>query len=225
MESHPNGIQPTNFQEYPGKLDHTTCVVIQAGQSDLSDEIKNMEKLVIKLRNPMYGFKANIKEGDLDTSFIGSDLIQWIKNNYKDTIESLTIIDDEKALSISQQLLNLSHILPIGPRDYNIEEFNLDTRYCFKTFDPIMTEFDWISIQRASQIKHFQKGQTIVHENQEQTKIYQIISGRCLISKTNSENIKSLDLHSLDKKVKPRARTIVNEKKTKKNNRDKRPVC
>jgi len=179
--------------------------VIQAGQSQINKDINEIEKFIIKLRNPLYGIKVN-KEGERDTSFKGLELNQWIKDNYKPSQENITIqLSDYKAQALSQQLLNLSHIIPLGVQGYKMEEFNLDTLYCFKTFDPIMSETDWLAIQGAAQIRYYQKREPVVLEDELQGSIYQIISGRCVVTKKNTENIDSLDL---DTPRKIRARSV-----------------
>jgi len=33
MQNHPNDKQPRNIAQYPGKMDHTTCVTIRVGES------------------------------------------------------------------------------------------------------------------------------------------------------------------------------------------------
>jgi len=185
METHPNQSQPTNYKDFPGKMDHTTCIVVQAGVTSLNNELNEIEKFVMKLRNPLYGIKVNVKEGDHDATFKGSELIQWIKDNYKNTQDNTIRFNmtDEKAISLSQQVLTLSHINPLGIDDYKMEEFDLDVLYCFKTFDPIMTESDWISLQGASMVRYYNKGETIVLEDHDQNSIYQVISGRCIVIK------------------------------------------
>jgi len=218
MEENPNLAQPTNYREYPGKLDHTTCVVIQATYTDLKEDLNEMEKFVIKLRNPIFGIKTTNKinlDSSVnchDASFKGFELIQWVKENYKNSNGSLwEEVSDERAHSLSQQLLNLSHIIPLGGyknenEKYKIEEFDLDTLYCFKTFDPIMTESDWLQIHESAQVRYYSKGETLVFEDEKQNNIYQVVSGKCLISRSVYKEAYSLNIVESPKK-RPRSRS------------------
>jgi CRP-like cAMP-binding protein len=58
MENYPDKILPKNYKDYPGKLDHTTCVGLMIKRSTFKPIENELDSLVLRMRNPAQGLST-----------------------------------------------------------------------------------------------------------------------------------------------------------------------
>lgn len=58
MEQNPEKILPKNYREYPGKLDHTTCVALKVKRSTFKPVENQLDSLVLRMRNQAQGLQT-----------------------------------------------------------------------------------------------------------------------------------------------------------------------
>eukprot|EP01124_Arcella_intermedia_P002081 TRINITY_DN11142_c0_g1_i1.p1 TRINITY_DN11142_c0_g1~~TRINITY_DN11142_c0_g1_i1.p1 ORF type:complete len:1417 (-),score=314.61 TRINITY_DN11142_c0_g1_i1:21-4271(-) len=174
MEQNPNNAQPPDSKNYPGKVDHATCVVMKVGKTNFRQHEADLRDLVVRLRHPTYGLTKEV-EGTQKEVFKGRDLVRWIG---KDPGYS------EIPLDFGQALLNLNYICPVTSNDsFIFETFDSNQLYQFKVSVPIMTHQDWKIILQGTTRRTYRKGDIIIQEGTDQQQIYQITFGTCHIEK------------------------------------------
>eukprot|EP01130_Rhizamoeba_saxonica_P018218 TRINITY_DN9045_c0_g1_i1.p1 TRINITY_DN9045_c0_g1~~TRINITY_DN9045_c0_g1_i1.p1 ORF type:complete len:1308 (+),score=321.61 TRINITY_DN9045_c0_g1_i1:4304-8227(+) len=202
MENNPNLGQPKDYKEYPGKMDHTTCVIAKACTTSLKDKKSQVENKVLGLKNPV----AGINNGD---PIPGEIILDWLHKNY-DGEEQNENVKEEGVLNTAQDILNFNLLRTAIPNDspYWDTEFNSTSLYQFRSFDSQLSESDWELIILASIKKTYQAGDIILSQCSKVNGIYNILSGTCKLEKrVRSKPPKSRD--SLLKVVHaPRRRTL-----------------
>ena len=58
MEKHPDKILPKSYKEYPGKLDHTTCIALKVRRSTFKPVENQLDSLVLRMRNQAQGLQT-----------------------------------------------------------------------------------------------------------------------------------------------------------------------
>jgi len=174
MEKNPNDTQPADSIQYPGKVDHVTCMVIRVGRSNFRQREADLRDLVVRLRHPTYGLTKEA-EGTQKGTFKGRDLVHWIS---KDPEYS------EIKCDFGQDLMNFNYIGPVTANDSFIyETFNQDLLYQFKVSAPIMTHRDWKIILQGTSRRTYQKGHILIKQGTDQNQIYQLLFGTCHIER------------------------------------------
>eukprot|EP01124_Arcella_intermedia_P024238 TRINITY_DN4034_c0_g1_i4.p1 TRINITY_DN4034_c0_g1~~TRINITY_DN4034_c0_g1_i4.p1 ORF type:complete len:1514 (-),score=449.67 TRINITY_DN4034_c0_g1_i4:136-4677(-) len=180
MEKNPNNNQPSSFKDFPGKVDHTTCLVIKVGKTTFRQWEVDMRDLLVRLRHPTTGLTI---EGTQKEIFKGTELVQWVAKNPSYS---------KMQFDIGQLLLNFNLILPLTSSDsFMNETFHQDWRYQFKGFVPIMTQRDWNVIIQGTTPKMYKAGEVIITEDTFLQNIYQITVGICRIEKTVYDKVNS----------------------------------
>eukprot|EP01125_Pyxidicula_operculata_P011412 TRINITY_DN3738_c2_g1_i3.p1 TRINITY_DN3738_c2_g1~~TRINITY_DN3738_c2_g1_i3.p1 ORF type:complete len:1577 (+),score=500.93 TRINITY_DN3738_c2_g1_i3:781-5511(+) len=194
MENNPTGAQPTDHKLFPGKVDHTTCVVFKVGKTSFRQTEVDLEDLVLRLRHP-HDKKENIQGfANSTATFKGTELVSWLEHDQNDTKKITTTIPQP---DIPQSLLNFNYISPVTSSDSFIyETFQPDVLYQFKVKEPMMNNNDWKILLETTITKNFKKGDIIIKEGSIQTTIYQITYGTCRIEKLvkNQKNKKVLSI-------------------------------
>lgn len=124
MEEHPDKPLPHNYAQFPGKLDHASCVVLRARRVDLGDVDRKLDSYVSRMRHPITGLDVRSTSGD---SFSGKSLIDWLRT---------TDLSTEQAEEIAQWLLNFRHIRNTNPSKRGQREtFSVDRSYEIQVCD------------------------------------------------------------------------------------------
>jgi len=174
MEAHPNNLQPRDYKDYPGKVDHSTCLVTRVCRSNFRQQEADMENLVVRLRHPTYGLTKEA-EGVQQGTFKGQELVRWLHHDP---------VYGENEMEVAQSLMNFNYIAPVTAFDsYTLETFDPAKLYQFKSHEPIMTRRDWEIILQGTLRKTYQKGDIIIKEGTSQLTIYQLTYGICRIEK------------------------------------------
>uniref|UniRef100_A0A6B2L0J8 Cyclic nucleotide-binding domain-containing protein n=1 Tax=Arcella intermedia TaxID=1963864 RepID=A0A6B2L0J8_9EUKA len=174
MEQHPGEPQPVDYKAFPGKVDHTTCIVMKVSSTNFRQWEVDLSDLVVRLRHPTYGITKEA-EGIQKGTFQGKDLETWINQDpeYSETGEDFP-----------QALMNFNYISTVTNQDsYIYETFNPDLLYQFKVHVPIMTNRDWKAILQGTARKSFSRGEVIISEGENQSNIYHITFGTCKVRK------------------------------------------
>lgn len=58
MEKNPEKILPKSYKEYPGKLDHTTCIALKVRRSTFKPVENQLDSLVLRMRNQAQGLQT-----------------------------------------------------------------------------------------------------------------------------------------------------------------------
>jgi len=183
MESNPGSPQPSDYKKFPGKVDHTTCIVIRVCNINLRQLTSDLSNLVIRLRQPI----EQTTEAQPDI-FSGYDLIAWIKNlsDYANQAEE-----------IPQMLHNFNLLAPVTSHDsFTNETFSTDLYYHFKVYEPIFTLADWKVMLHGSTKRTFNKGDVIIKEGSKSQKIYHITFGSCRVVKKGQYTKRSREVHA-----------------------------
>eukprot|EP01127_Copromyxa_protea_P016713 TRINITY_DN5010_c0_g1_i1.p1 TRINITY_DN5010_c0_g1~~TRINITY_DN5010_c0_g1_i1.p1 ORF type:complete len:1604 (+),score=274.67 TRINITY_DN5010_c0_g1_i1:128-4813(+) len=181
MEEHPDEVQPKDSYEYPGKVDHSLCLVLQAQQESFK-EIRNfLKNVVTRLRHPLTGMFKDSPPGT--NLFLGAKLIselssaRWFKGDPDDT---------------AQRLLSFCHIRPYPTSaSHQIETFNVELTYQFKVGEPILTAQDWTLLSSCS-TKHYKSGQIVDPPfcNNNPASMYLIYNGECAVHTSDYSSVK-----------------------------------
>jgi len=174
MEQNPGSPQSSDYKEYPGKVDHSTCVVMKVGHTSFRQWEADLGDLVVRLRHPTYGITKEA-EGTQKGTFKGSDLVAWIGKDpeYSETGEDFP-----------QALMNFNYIGTVTSQEsFVYETFKPDLLYQFKVYVPIMTNRDWKVILQGTTRKTFKCGEILIEEGAQLQHIYHVTFGTCRIEK------------------------------------------
>eukprot|EP01125_Pyxidicula_operculata_P013390 TRINITY_DN4439_c0_g1_i2.p1 TRINITY_DN4439_c0_g1~~TRINITY_DN4439_c0_g1_i2.p1 ORF type:complete len:1494 (-),score=306.43 TRINITY_DN4439_c0_g1_i2:277-4758(-) len=180
MENNPSKPQPKDYSEYPGKVDHTTCLVVRATTVELKEDEEELDNLIMRLSSS--GF---IKS---EQPFLGGDLLTQLENDPK-----LVGLTRSHLIKTAQSLLNFHYITPVSQVGF-LESFMTNITYKSKTNKPELTRFDWQSFIESTTRKNYKKGDVIIKQGSTSTNIYQVALGRCSIVKANLKDVDSKPL-------------------------------
>jgi CRP-like cAMP-binding protein len=71
MEAYPDRILPKDYKQYPGKLDHTTCLALKIKRSTFKSTENELDSLVLRMRNPAQGL-STVKSAGFGINLKGS---------------------------------------------------------------------------------------------------------------------------------------------------------
>jgi len=173
MESNPNDIQPKDAKNYPGKVDHTTCIVLRVGPARFEREELFLDNLVVRIRHPSSGVNEE-SEGTQQVSFKGSDLLHWLKKN------SISFHNYNSPEDVAQLLMSFGYMTVVTSSDsFTYETFHPEALYRFTISEPILNKKDWEILTLGALKRTYKKDELIVEERSNLRGVYQLVRGSC----------------------------------------------
>jgi len=188
MQQNPEKALPNNYAEYPGKLDHCTCVCIRVSPSSMQEIEQMLDSFALRMRHPINGITLQKwTGGDPDVSnhkfvFPGKELVKWFTSNEN--------TPEEAAENMGQLLQNFKYLRRYPTLSSNwCESFTVDALYEFQAYEPVLTEEDLIHLARVGKLLKFKKNQYIIQQGQYcDYCIFHIIKGSCRVTRRSKEN-------------------------------------
>eukprot|EP01126_Amoeba_proteus_P040307 TRINITY_DN4293_c0_g1_i10.p1 TRINITY_DN4293_c0_g1~~TRINITY_DN4293_c0_g1_i10.p1 ORF type:complete len:1171 (-),score=213.78 TRINITY_DN4293_c0_g1_i10:70-3582(-) len=164
MENFPTKPLPKNYLDYPGKMDHATCICFRVKRQILSLN-NQLDTYILRLGHPGNNINTN--------QFKGSELVTWLKKNEKMSLYT--------AHHTAQLLLSYQYIRAIQAPYPSF--FNSDFTYEIPKMEILMTESDWIKLHKVFSLITPKKGDYIIRQGACDAKLFQLVKGECIVTK------------------------------------------